>query len=165
MPEYYTPALVYIAAAALVPFVPKGFLRGLYLLFVPLAGILIFWNLTPGVYNAFNLMGMQIGLMRVDALSQLFGLAFSVAAILAALYAWHLRDTIQQVTTLLYAGSAIGAVFAADLITLFVFWEGTAIASVFLIWARRTEGAFAAGMRYLIIQVGSGGLLISGIVL
>lgn len=165
MPEYYTPALAYIAAAVLVPFVPKGFLRGLYLLLVPIAGILVFWDLTPGTYNAFNLMGMQIGLMRVDSLSQLFGLAFSVAAMLAVLYAWHLRDTIQQVTTLLYAGSAIGAVFAADLITLFVFWEGTAIASVFLIWARRTEGSFAAGMRYLIIQVGSGVILIAGIVL
>jgi multicomponent Na+:H+ antiporter subunit D len=110
-------------------------------------------------------MGMQIGLMRVDALSQIFGLAFSLAAMLAALYAWHLRDTVQQVATLLYAGSAIGAVFAADLITLFVFWEGTAIASVFLIWARRTEGSFAAGMRYLVIQIGSGVILIAGIVL
>ena len=38
-----------------------------------------------------------------------------------------------------YAGSAIGAVFAGDLVTLFFYWEGTAIASVFLIWARRTE--------------------------
>lgn len=165
MPEYLTPALAYVAAALLVPFVPKGALRGLYLAIVPLAGILIFWGLTPGTYNAFNVMGMQIGLMRVDALSQLFGLAFSVAAILAALYAWHLRDTIQQIATLLYAGSAIGAVFAADLITLFVFWEGTAIASVFLIWARRTEGSFAAGMRYLIVQIGSGVILIAGIVL
>lgn len=165
MPEYLTPALAYVAAALLVPFVPKGALRGLYLALVPVAGILIFWGLAPGTYNAFSVMGMQIGLMRVDALSQLFGLAFSVAAILAALYAWHLRDTIQQVATLLYAGSAIGAVFAADLITLFVFWEGTAIASVFLIWARRTEGSFAAGMRYLIVQVGSGVILIAGIVL
>lgn len=165
MPEYYTPALAYIAAALLVPFVPKGFLRGLYLLLVPIAGVLIFWGLTPGTYNAFNLMGMQIGLMRIDDLSQIFGLAFSLAAMLAALYAWHLRDTIQQVATLLYAGSAIGAVFAADLVTLFVFWEGTAIASVFLIWARRTEGSFAAGMRYLVIQIGSGVILIAGIVL
>ncbi|MBX3505277.1 MAG: Na(+)/H(+) antiporter subunit D [Parvibaculum sp.] len=165
MPEYLTPALAYVAAALLVPFVPKGALRGLYLALVPVAGILVFWGLAPGTYNAFNVMGMQIGLMRVDALSQLFGLAFSVAAVLAAFYAWHLRDTIQQVATLLYAGSAIGAVFAADLITLFVFWEGTAIASVFLIWARRTEGSFAAGMRYLIVQVGSGVILIAGIVL
>src|SRR5690606_13390930 len=93
------------------------------------------------------------------------GLAFSVAAFIVALYAWRVQDTIQQVAALLYAGAAVGAVFATDLITLFVFWEGTAIASVFLIWARRTEGAFASGMRYLIVQVGSGVILIAGIVL
>ena len=73
-----------------------------------------------------------------------------------------MRDTVQQVAALLYAGSAIGAVFAGDLITLFLYWEGTAVASVFLIWARRTEGAYHTGMRYLIIQVGSGVLLLAG---
>ena len=40
--------------------------------------------------------------------------------------------------------SAIGAVFAGDLITLFVFWELLALTSVFLIWARRTDEALAA---------------------
>jgi multicomponent Na+:H+ antiporter subunit D len=66
---------------------------------------------------------------------------------------------------LIYAGSAIGAVYAGDLITLFFYWEGTAIASVFLIWARRTEGAYHTGMRYLVIQIGSGVLLLVGAVL
>ncbi len=41
----------------------------------------------------------------------------------------------QHVAALIYAGAAIGAVFAGDLITLFVYWELTAVSSVFLIWA------------------------------
>ena len=45
------------------------------------------------------------------------------------------------------------------------YWEGTALASVFLIWARRTTGAYATGMRYLLIQIGSGVILIAGIAL
>jgi multicomponent Na+:H+ antiporter subunit D len=56
-------------------------------------------------------------------------------------------------------------VFAGDLITLFFYWEGTAVTAVFLIWARRTEGAYYTGMRYLIIQVGSGVILLAGTVL
>ena len=76
---------------------------------------------------------------------------------------WHVKDRVQQVATLFYAGSAIGGVFAGDLITLFLYWEGTAVASVFLIWARRTEGAYRTGMRYLIIQVLSGVLLLAGL--
>lgn len=165
MPELLTPATLYIAAAVLLPFIPKGTLRQLVLVLVPVAGVAVFWPLPAGIYSDFNLMGLHIGLMRVDDLSRIFGLIFSIAAVLAAIYAWHVRETVQQVATLLYAGSAIGAVFAADLVTLFVFWEGTAIASVFLIWARRTEGAYATGMRYLIVQVGSGVILMAGIVL
>jgi len=65
----------------------------------------------------------------------------------------------------LYAGSAIGGVLAGDLISLFLYWEATAIASVFLIWARRTPASFATGMRYLIIQVLSGVLLLAGLLL
>ena len=63
---------------------------------------------------------------------------------------------------MLYAGSALGAVFAGDLLTLFLFWEMLALTSVFLIFARRTERAYGAGVRYLVIQVISGVLLLAG---
>ena len=165
MPELGTPALVYAIAALIVPFVRQNTLRQIFLLAVPVLGLMVFWQLPYGTYGNINLMNMHVGLMRLDALSYVFGLIFSLAAFLSLLYAWHVRDTIQQVATLLYAGAGLGAVFAADLITLFVFWEGTAIASVFLIWARRTEGAYATGMRYLVIQVGSGVILLAGIIL
>ncbi len=59
----------------------------------------------------------------------------------------------------------IGGVFAGDLITLFLWWEGTAVASVFLIWARRTPASFSTGIRYLLIQVLSGVLLLAGLLL
>ncbi|WP_339833128.1 Na(+)/H(+) antiporter subunit D [uncultured Parvibaculum sp.] len=165
MPDLLTPALIYIVAALVVPLVPQGSPRQIVMLLVPLAAAAVFWGLPHGTYGNINLMGMHVGLMRVDALSTIFGLGFTLAAIMLVVYAWHVRDTVQQIATLLYAGSAIGAVFAADLITLFVFWEGTAIASVFLIWARRTEGSYAAGMRYLIVQIGSGVILLAGILL
>ena len=81
------------------------------------------------------------------------------------MFAWHNNDTVEQMAGLAYAGSGIGAVFAGDLITLFIYWEAMATTSVFLIWARRSDSAFRAGMRYLIIQVGSGVLLLSGAIL
>ena len=74
-------------------------------------------------------------------------------------------ESTQPFVALIYAGAAIGAVFAGDLITLFVYWELTAISSVFLIWARKTEGAYHSGMRYLIIQVLSGVILLFGVAL
>jgi len=106
-----------------------------------------------GAHGQLALLGFDLVFYRIDSLSLPFGIIFSIAAFLACLYAWHVDDLVQQVATLGYAGSALGGVFAGDLITLFIWWEVTAVTSVFLIFARRTPGAMATGMRYLIIQV------------
>ncbi|MEH6478312.1 MAG: Na(+)/H(+) antiporter subunit D, partial [Sneathiella sp.] len=112
-----------------------------------------------------EIMGMTLVLTKIDPLSRVFGSIFHIAAFAGLLYALHVKDTVQQVSTLIYAGAAIGAVFAGDLITLFSYWELTAISSVFLIWASRTERSYRSGMRYLIIQVTSGVILLGGIIL
>jgi multicomponent Na+:H+ antiporter subunit D len=118
--------------------------------------------LESGIHGKIEILGANLELVRVDKLSTIFGVIFSIAAALGVIYAQHEQDILQQTAGLVYAGAAIGAVYAGDLLTLFIFWELTAISSVFLIWASRTERAFKAGMRYLIIQVGSGVLLMAG---
>ncbi|MBZ0128142.1 MAG: Na(+)/H(+) antiporter subunit D [Rhodobacteraceae bacterium] len=160
--EIFPVAFIFFAAAVLMLALPRGPLRAGLLLIAPIVALALVWSLPEGSLWSVRLMGLDMEFMRVDRLSRIFGLIFCIAAFLGNLYAWHVRDSVQQLAALLYAGSAIGAVFAGDLITLFVFWEGTAITSVFLIWARRTEGAYHTGMRYLVVQVGSGVLLLAG---
>ncbi len=162
MSNLFPTAFMFFAAALAILVLPQGRPRGALLLAVPLAAAWQVWSMPLGIFSQVEFFGFILDLMRVDKLSRVFGLIFCLAAFLGNLYAWHVRDTVQQVAALLYAGSAIGAVFAGDLITLFIYWEGTAIASVFLIWARRTEGAYHTGMRYLIIQIGSGVILLAG---
>jgi len=48
---------------------------------------------------------------------------------------------------------------------LFVFWELLAVTSAFLVWAQRSERAYQSGMRYLIIQVLSGVILLAGLLM
>ena len=156
------PPFLYFYAALICPLLaPRG--RAALLLGVPVAGLVSLLLFSEGQHLAIDIVGFELVFMRVDRLAQLFGIIFSIAAFLSGLYAWHVRDTVQQVATLVYAGSAIGAVYAGDLISLFLYWEVTALASVFLIWARRTPAAYATGMRYLIIQVLSGVLLLAGL--
>ncbi|MBN4083082.1 Na(+)/H(+) antiporter subunit D [bacterium AH-315-B06] len=162
--EQLPPGLILILGALLVPFL-RGPARAAFMLALPALG---FWQLTqiaPGTYVETRFFEYTLVLFRADSLSLVFGYVFFLAVLLSVIYALHIKDTVQQVAGLVYAGAAIGAVFAGDLISLFVFWELTAIASVFLIWANRTERSFKVGMRYLIIQVGSGVLLLSGAVL
>ena len=158
MPTFY----LFVLAALGAGLLPKGSMRAALLLLVPVLAALQIWSLPEGNLYQVELLGQQLELMRVDKLSRVFGLIFCIAAFLGNLYAWHIKDTVQQIAAVLYSGSAIGAVFAGDLVTLFFYWEGTAIASVFLIWARRTEGAYHTGMRYLIIQITSGVILLAG---
>lgn len=165
MTEIIMPSLIYFAAALAAPLLPWPRLRNCLLLGVPFAGVACFVGASYGVYNIVPLFDINLKIFRLDALSYIFGLIFSLAAFLSLLYAWHLRDRLEQASSLIYAGAAIGAVFAGDLVTLFIFWEGTAIASVFLIWSRRTEGSYYTGLRYVTAQIASGLLLLIGIVL
>jgi multicomponent Na+:H+ antiporter subunit D len=160
----FPPGLILILGALLVPLL-RGQLRNAYMLALPLAGIWGLMQIESGSYFQFELFGQTLTPVRIDSLSLVFGYIFQIAAGISVIYAFHLKDTTQMVAGLIYAGCATGAAFAGDLISLFVYWEGTAVASVFLIWASRTESAYRSGMRYLIIQVGSGVLLLSGAVL
>ncbi len=158
------PPFLYLYAALLCPLLGSRH-RAILLLVVPFLGLLSLLSFSTGNHVNVEALGFELTFMRVDKLSLIFSIIFSIAAFLSGIYAWHVRDTIQQVATLVYAGSAIGGVLAGDLISLFLYWEATAVASVFLIWARRTPASYATGMRYLIIQVLSGVLLLAGLLL
>jgi len=140
----------------------KGTVRSVIMLLIPLAGAYNLYHIPMGADVSIGLFEYNLTVLRVDKLSLIFGYLFHLAAFLGIIYSLHVRDTTQHVAGLIYAGSALGAVFAGDLITLFVFWEMLAISSVFLILARRTERAYNAAMRYLLVQVLSGVLLLAG---
>ena len=154
-------ALILILGAVLVP-VLRGWARRAWLLLLPAVAFVHLIGLPHGSFGEVHFLGYTLTLMRVDRLSLLFGYVFLIAATLTAIYAMHRDDTVQQVAALVYSGSTLGAVFAGDLLTLFVFWELTAVSSVLLIWARRTNRAFHAGLRYVVIQLLSGMLLLVG---
>ncbi len=158
------PPFLYMYAAVLCTLLSSKH-RAILLLVVPVLGLLSLLSYSTGNHVVLAMLGFELTFVRIDKLALVFSIIFSIAAFLSGIYAWHVRDKIQQVATLVYAGAAIGGVLAGDLITLFLYWEATAVASVFLIWARRTDASYATGMRYLIIQVLSGVLLLAGLLL
>lgn len=126
---------------------------------------LILFLMTPdeATTSSIMLFGQKLDIVRIDKLSWIFCLIFHIAAITSSLYALHVQDTKQHIAAMVYAGSAIAASCAGDMVSLFVWWELTAVSSVFLIWANgSSDNIYKTGMRYLIIQVISGVLLLSG---
>lgn len=158
------PGLIMIVAGLVAPLIPAS-IRGWALMVVPVGGFFYTLGLNVGDGATMEMLGYTLELTRVDKLSLVWGYIFHIAAFLGMLYALHVKDQMQQISALIYAGAAVGAVFAGDLITLFIYWELTAISSVFLIWASRNDTAYKAGMRYLLIQVGSGVILLAGVIM
>ena len=155
------PFLIFALGALALALVPERW-RPAWTLFVPLAGLVNLLALDHGVYWRAGILEYELVFGRIDKLSMLFALLFHIATALGAIFALHVRDPVQQAGALLYGAGALGVVFAGDLLSLFVFWEAMALASVFLIWARNTERATRSGMRYLAAQVSSGVLLLAG---
>ena len=132
MTAEFSPGLTLILGSALLPLLPVR-LRGAYTVALPLLGMLQLAMLHTGETGQLDFLGMELVLLRVDRWSMLFGWIFMIAAALSAVFALHVRSALQQAAALAYAGSAIGAVFAGDMITLFVYWELTAVTSVALV--------------------------------
>jgi multicomponent Na+:H+ antiporter subunit D len=158
------PGSILILGGVLVPLI-RGRLQQVWLLALPVVSFLHLLSFPEGYLLHVHLFDYELTPIRIDRLSLVWGYIYHLAAFLTVIYSLHVRDGIQNVSGITYVGVAIAAVFAGDLITLFVFWELTAVTSVFLIWASRTERSYRAGMRYLIIQVGSGVLLLAGTVI
>ena len=155
----------FFIGAFLSIFLPRGFIKSLFVCLVPVLSLIIFLCVEWNANIKFNFLELELNFMRVDKLSTIFAIIFCIASFLGNLFAFHVKEKIQPFVALIYAGAAIGAVFAGDLVTLFVYWELTAISSVFLIWARGTEGSYHAGMRYLVIQILSGVIMLYGVAL
>ena len=160
MPDFH-PFLPFLIAALLAG-VTQGRVRSAIMLLAPVVGGLHLLTVETGTLMEYQLMELTLMPYRVDQLSLLFGYIFHIGAFITILYSLHLKDTLQHVSGLLYAGAAVGAVFAGDLFTLFIFWEILGLSSAFLIWASRNETSVAAGIRYLVFQVLSGVLLMAG---
>jgi multicomponent Na+:H+ antiporter subunit D len=149
-----------LAAAVL-----RGRFASMALVLAPILGFWHIYTLELGSTSNLALFGYDIIGVAVDQQAKLFGYLFHLAALVAGIYSFHLRDPWQISMALLYAATAVGVAFAGDMLSLFLWWEGLAITSVFQIWGRKTKQAEESGFRYLFFHVSSGLLLLAGILL
>ena len=129
---------------------------------LPLVALLLVWM--PGIPTPkpVQWLGYGLPLYRSDDLSRLFTTVFIVALFGGALFALRQAKTQEIALAFVYAGAAVGVVYAADLVTLFVFWEAMALASTLVVWQGGSK-ARAAGFRYILIHLLGGVVLMAGI--
>jgi multicomponent Na+:H+ antiporter subunit D len=158
------PAVILLFGALILPLIPRAWRSSFFLAF-PLLALYAVWTLPSETVISIRTMDYELIVFQSDRLSRVFGAIFSLIVFIGGIYAFHIRDTGQQSATLLYAAGALGVTFAGDYFTLFIFWEMMAVASTFLVWARRTPESGRAGTRYLLVHLFGGSLLLTGILL
>lgn len=161
------PALLLIIGALILPFLREPF-RKPFLLVVPILTFVdvVYLGFNQGVYGQVSFMEWQLTFGRIDALSNVFAFIMALMAIIATLYSLQVKDCWQQMAAWFYVAGSIGAIYAGDYLSLFLFWEIMAFASTFLVWCNKDQkDATAAGFRYLLVHTFGGLLLLMGFVL
>jgi len=164
MIEFIPPAFIYIIGALLVPLL-RGRVKSFYMLLLPLISFFFLISAQVGTAWEINFLGFDLVPFKVDRLSLVFGYIFHLISLIGIIYTFSMKSDLEYVAGLVYAGSALGVVFAGDLFTFFVFWEMLTISALWLIWARRTKASQAAGFRYLMVHVFGGLILLAGIIM
>ena len=164
--SFMHPALIMIVGALLLPFF-RGPFRKPYMILVPVLAFadVLYLSGHPGTYGVVQFMDWELTFGRVDRLSMIFAFIMSLMAIIGTIYGLHVEDEYQHMAAWFYVAGSLGAIYAADYITLFLFWEMMAFASTFLIWARKDKEALESGYRYILIHTFGGVLLLLGFVL
>ncbi len=159
------PAAILLLGAVLLPFV-RGRVRSALLLAVPLLVFARIACLDVGTtHGVVQFLDWKLTFGRVDRLSQVFGYIMALMCVLGSLYALHVKDWGQHAAAWCYVAGSLGAIYAGDYLTLFLFWELMAFSSVFLIWLRRDARSLGAGFRYLLVHIAGGLFLLGGILL
>ncbi len=164
MTSFIPPSGIFIAGALLLPFF-KGKLRNFLIILLPALAFISLHLLPSGNSGLVEFLDYILVFNRVDRLSMVFGNVFIIMAFAGAIYSLHEKDISQIIAAFIYVGSALGAVFAGDYITLYIFWEAMAFSSVYLIAVRKTDKARGASFRYILVHLFGGMLLLAGIIL
>lgn len=164
MSEALPPPLIYLLGALLVPFL-RGRFRQVFALAVPAIGFANYYLITKGVHWRVELLDFELILGRADAWSLIFLHIFTILSFIGILFVIRENERLDLSAGLLYAGSAMGVVMAGDLLTLFFFWEMLTMGAVLCLLARKTPASGRAAMRYLLVHVFGGVVLLAGLVL
>ncbi len=162
MNNFTPPALILIFGSLLIPFL-RGRTRQVYLVLLPLLTVAYLFSLSEGIYWKLKILDYELIFGRIDRLSLAFGYIFAIITLIVSIYSLHVKDNLHLISAFIYAGGAFGAIFAGDFITLFVFWEIMAFSATYVIWSAKTKKAVNAGMRYLMVHIFGGLLLLGGI--
>ena len=177
MNSWIHPGLIICIGGFLIPFIPWRRVKQAYFIALPLAGLAIMVSTSMGLFGTippwptalhkWNIpfLHYTLDIVRINKLSVLFGYVYVIAAFCMNIYALGAKNDWEHVAAMIYVGSALGAVFAGDLFTLFFCLEIMSWAPFFILLFRGTKKAIRAAIRYILWHHFSGVCILAGILI
>jgi multicomponent Na+:H+ antiporter subunit D len=155
------PGFALLLGALLALTAPRSW-RSAVALVAALGALALAFTPSFGEHAAFGQLGLRVVPLRLDALSQTFGVLFSLIAIALALHGDDHRQRAETGAWLTLAGGALTAVYAGDFLSFVAAAELSTLAAVALLMLREDWAAQETGMRLLGWQALSSLLFLSG---
>ena len=160
----FIPSFIFLIGG-IFTFLFKERLIKLIPIFTPIIAFISLASLSPGDTLSYSFLLTTLEFLHVDSLSLLFGYLFVGLAFLAFMYGIKVAKWSEYAAALFYIGSALSIIFTKDLVTLYIFWELMAVSSVFLILLTHQGSSIKSALRYIIVHLVGGLILLAGIIL
>lgn len=158
----FHPGLLLIVGGLLLTFLGST-ARRVGIVALPAVALSLVWMVPDGAVWTSQFLGHAVTPFEGSKLSRLFATVFALMAGAGGLFALSQKSRLEVPAAFIYAGSAMGVVFAGDLITVFIFWELMAIGSTLVLWSQPGQAAYSAARRYLMIHLLGGVILFAGV--
>lgn len=155
------PGFALILGAAFVLVTPAR-ARSWIALAASLGALALAFTPSFGEYGAFAQIGLRVAPLRLDALSQTFGMIFALVAIMLALHGGAARTRAEEAALLTHAGGALGAVYAGDFVAFVALAELSTLAAAALLLLRPGSAGKDAGLRLIGWQALSSVVFLAG---
>lgn len=158
---FLVPGIILSLVGLILPLMPAWLRRACVVLLPPLL-LMYIWI---GSHTDINISWLeyQLILLHFSDSGLLFASVFFLALWGGGLFALQDAAPRELGAAFIYAGCAIGISLCGDWITLFCFWELMALSSTVIVWGGGQPDSHRAGMRYLLIHLAGGVLLLAGL--
>lgn len=159
------PGIIMIAFGICVCILPRGFRKPLSIIALAAASW-AFLQMTDKSSLPYELAPyIKMEFIHLDSLAWTFMLVFCIIALLNGIYGIGIQHRYECGMSMIYAGSVMGVILAGDCISLIIFWEISAFASMYVVYCKHDRASARASFRYILVHAFGGNMLLAGLII
>lgn len=121
--------------------------------------------ISPPEEVIWNVAGFLLKPLTVHPFTPILAVTFSLVLFFGVLFSMQRYRKQELEIAFFYGGMGLNVLFAGDLISFLLFWEFMTIGGTALIWSNETDASFKSGLRYGLVHLFGGVLLLCSVAL